>query len=164
MVNLVGRDKESALPSNRDTLLAEEALSRLAEHFRALERYRVRFLDESDQESEALELPPSVVRLLLDILDHVARGNAVRLLPIHAELTTQQAAALLNVSRPHLVHLLEDRKIPCRKVGTHRRVRAEDVFAYKREINRKRREVLQELAAHDQALRARITWMVAPPS
>ena len=92
------------------------------------------------------------MQLLLDILDHVARGNAVRLLPIHAELTTQQAAALLNVSRPHLVQLLEDRKIPYRKVGTHRRVRAEDVFAYKREINRKRREVLQELAAHDQEL------------
>ena len=152
MVNLVRKNKESALPSNRDTFLAQEALSRLAEHFRALEHHRIRFLDESDRESETLELPPSVVQLLLDILDHVARGNVVRLLPIQAELTTQQAATLLNVSRPHLVQLLEDRKIPYRKVGTHRRIRAEDVFAYKRGINRKRREVLQEIAAHDQEL------------
>jgi excisionase family DNA binding protein len=152
MVNLVRGDKESALPSNSDIFLAKEALSRLAEHFKALEHHRIRFLDESDRESETLELPPSVVRLLLDILDHVARGNAVRLLPIHAEVTTQQAATLLNVSRPHLVQLLEDREIPYRKVGTHRRVRAEDVFAYKRGINRERREVLQEIGAHDQEL------------
>ena len=72
--------------------------------------------------------------------------------PLHAELTTRQAADLLQVSRTHLVQLLDDGHIPCRKVGAHRRVRARDLLDYRRETEFRRRKVLDELTAVDQDL------------
>jgi excisionase family DNA binding protein len=140
------------LPTEREAVLARETGRKLAARSRPGEGARVRLLDENGREAEVVELPSSVVRLLLEILEQMAHGNAVTLVPVHAELTTQQVADLLNVSRPYLIQLLEEGKLPYRKVGTHRRVRAEDVFAWKRAIDAKRRKALDELAALDQEL------------
>jgi len=97
-------------------------------------------------------LPVAAVRLLHDLLREMAQGHAVSLVPMHAELTTQQAADALNVSRPFLVKLLETNAIPFRLVGTHRRVRFEDLMRYKQSIDAKRLEVLEQLTEESEAL------------
>lgn len=101
---------------------------------------------------EDLVLPGQVMQLLLDIVSEMAKGNAISLVPIHHELSTQEAANLLNVSRPHLVSLLEKGELPHRKVGAHRRVLASDVLAYKASLLDKRNQALDELTAMSQEL------------
>ena len=97
-------------------------------------------------------LPVAAVRLLHDLLREMAQGHAVSLVPMHAELTTQQAADLLGVSRPFLVKELESGRLAHRKVGTHRRVLFRDLMAYKRAHEATRVEALGELAGQAQDL------------
>jgi len=92
-----------------------------------------------------LLLPHSVYRVLEQVVHEMARGNAVRVLPVKAELSTQQAADLLNVSRPHLVKLLERGKIPYHRAGSHRRVVLEDLLVYKERRDRERNNALDEI-------------------
>ena len=94
--------------------------------------------------------PPS--KMLVGILDEMGRGNTVTVIPVHAELTTQQAADMLDISRPSLIQMLDEGKIEYRKVGTHRRVRFESVMAYKRKVHAERLAALNELAAYDQEI------------
>lgn len=107
-------------------------------------------LKASNGQAEDLVLPGPVLQMLLDILSEMARGNAISLMPIHHELSTQEAANLLNVSRPHLVSLLEKGDLPFRKVGSHRRVQAKDVLEYKTKIDQLRLATLNELTAFSQ--------------
>ena len=123
---------------------------------RALSKYahneRLHLKIASNNESEDLILPGYAINLLLAMLTEMSKGNAITVMPIHAELSTQETAELLNVSRPHLVDLLEQGKIPFRKVGTHRRILANDVFDYKQRIDEARFKALDDLAAQAQEL------------
>jgi excisionase family DNA binding protein len=112
---------------------------------------RVRIINDSAK--EIVQIPAPAVHMLMHILEEMARGNAVTLIPVHAELTTQEAADLLNISRPSLIQLLDEGKIEFRKVGTHRRVRLKGLMEYKRRAEAERRAALAELAAYDQELR-----------
>ncbi len=103
-------------------------------------------------EAETVEIPASALRLFLQVLNQMAEGNAITLVPVHYELTTQEAADILNVSRPYLIRQLEEGKIPFNRVGNRRRVRFKDLLAYKAAQNREREEALQELAKQAQEL------------
>jgi excisionase family DNA binding protein len=109
-------------------------------------------IQQGGRSGEAVTIPVAALRLLKDILEEMGKGNGVTLLPLKAELTTQQAADLLNVSRPYLIGLLEEGKIPFRLVGKHRRIRRDDLMAYKRRDDEARLRVLEELVAQAQEL------------
>jgi excisionase family DNA binding protein len=106
-------------------------------------------------DGEPRELPPSVTRGLFAVLGTLAQGDAVAVVPADNELTTQEAADLLGVSRPHLVKLIDQKKLPCRWVGSHRRLRVEDVLAYRRVRQLNRREAMNELAEESERLKLR---------
>lgn len=141
-----------ALPSAEDIALARESSRVLSTVLQTrAETQQIDFHDDKGA-VRSVTLPTSALRLLLDVLTEIGQGNAVTLIPIHAELTTQEAADLLNVSRPFLVQLLEKGEIPFHKIGTHRRVRYQDVIAYKNRIDAERRKALDALAAQGQEL------------
>lgn len=137
---------DTVVPSREDAELAAELSRKLATK-RPEDSLCVRLGD-----GQELILPEHVARLLSHILTEMSHGNAVRLIPVHAELTTQEAADYLNVSRPYLVKLLEERKIPFRMVGTHRRVQFHDLERYAHEAAAARDKALAALAEQAQEL------------
>ena len=132
MSALISETFETVAPTEADTQLARDSSRRLAlRKFGRRHSVRIQLLDDGEA-VEAVAVPASALRLFLHILTEMAQGNAVTLIPVHAELTTQQAADMLNVSRPYVVKLLDEGKIPFRAVGKYRRVRFDDLVAYKR--------------------------------
>ncbi len=131
------------LPTADETLAASEAIAALA---RALtDEGALPIATGGNGAGIRIELPPAIGRAILDLLAHIARGEMVTLVPYGAVLTTQRAADLLNVSRPFLTKLLEAREIPFHRVGSHRRVRVEDLLAYKERRDRERGSALDDL-------------------
>lgn len=128
---------ESVFEEDEETLLAREASRILSARMSAPEPPQLRLPGKYGEEK--IRLPNRAARMLLRILSEMARGNQLMLVPVRSELTTQEAADLLHVSRPSLIQLLEDGRIPHRKVGTHRRVLLEDIEAYKLSIEAERR-------------------------
>lgn len=142
-------EKNTALPDTETAELARASapeLSRLLAHRPTMDRARVQ-LDGTE-----LVLPRHALALLRDLLAELAQGNAVTIVPTHAELTTQQAADVLNVSRPHLIKLLEEGVIAFTRVGTHRRIRYQDLMAYQVQRERESQEAMDALVAQAQEL------------
>ncbi|MEH1876882.1 MAG: helix-turn-helix domain-containing protein [Nostoc sp.] len=94
---------------------------------------------------EKINIPEPIYQMLLQVVHAMASGKAISIIPQQQELTTQQAAELLNVSRPYLIKLLKQGDIDYIKVGSHRRVRFDDLMKYKQQRDTKRREGLKEL-------------------
>jgi excisionase family DNA binding protein len=95
---------------------------------------------------EAISIPESVFYVLERVAEVMARGDSITVVPVGKEVTTQQAADLLNVSRQYLVRLLDEGRIPFRKTGKHRRLRIEDVLSFKEQRDKDRRAGLRELS------------------
>lgn len=142
---------EAVAPTQEESALAKESGRQLA---RMLSKHpKDATINVRAQDSdESITIPVAAFRMLSEILNQMAQGNAVTLIPVHAEMTTQEAADLLNVSRPFLIQLLENKTIPHRKIGTHRRVRFSDLIAYKKAIDSTRLQTLGELAKEAQEL------------
>ena len=141
---------EPTVPSDQDAARARE-VRRVLTKLRA-DRKTLHVQIAAGQKAETFDLPPVVTRLLMSILDETAAGRAVTLVPLEPEITTQQAADLLNVSRPYVVGLIDKGTLPARMVGNHRRLPLQDVLAYKADSRARRRQTLRELAAYDQEI------------
>lgn len=151
MAAVAARTSDLVIPTERDARLASEARRKLArvlaEHPADTGVLRV-----DCAPHEEIQVPAEALRLFSAILAELAQGNAVTLIPVHAELTTQEAADLLNVSRPYLVRLLEEGQIPFHKVGTHRRIKMSELLAYKQRLEASQEQAFAKLAELSQAL------------
>lgn len=140
------------LPNERASAEAQAALRALSGLTSRKATRGLKVRAEGDGPEVAISVPREAFDLFLEILGQMANGNAVTIVPVHAELTTQQAADLLNVSRPYLVSLLDEGKIPFRLVGTHRRVKAADLLAYKTKDDEERKAAVAELSEEAEKL------------
>lgn len=152
MAALIPGGFETVAPSEADALLAGESSRRLATHkLGKRSSVRIQLLDDGEK-AEVVAVPASAVRLFLRLLTEMSLGNSVTLIPTQAELTTQQAAEILNVSRPYVVKLLDEGQLPCRTVGKYRRIRFDDLLAFKRKDDEARARILDQLTAEAQEL------------
>jgi excisionase family DNA binding protein len=141
---------EPTIPSDLEALAAREAI-RILDAQADGEVLRVQMLA-AGREVATLDLPPAAARLLKEMLQEMAAGRAVTVVPTETEITTQQAADLLNVSRPYVVGLVEKGMLAAAMVGNQRRLLLRDVLAYKAETRAKALEAMREIAAIDQEL------------
>ena len=150
-MNAIATDKVM-LPQAIEKQAATEGQRALAAFLSTKTETQLIQITSKDGQLHPVQLPTSALRLLQEILGELALGNAVKVVPVNAELTTQEAADLLNVSRPYVVQLMEAGELPFHKAGTHRRVKFSDLQAYKTQRDRASADAMTSLAALDQEL------------
>ena len=136
------------LPSQDERDAANQLRQILAAHANTKNDNRLKIIESSGDPTEVI-LMPALSELLIDLLGHIGKGDAVILVPVTQMLTTQQAADILSVSRPYFVGLLEKGEITFDLVGRHRRVKADDLFEYKNMRDSERAAAMDKLAQLD---------------
>lgn len=138
------------IPSSQEVAQAKESSRRL---YKYAQQDRVTMtITGLEGVKEDVVLPGHVMDMLLQILTEISKGKAISIMPIGQELTTQEVANLLNVSRPHVIKLLESEQIPFHKVGSHRRVYLKDLVEFMNKNQKDRAQALDELAELSQSL------------
>mgnify|MGYP005838337017 FL=1 len=135
-------------PSKEEQLTARKSYSVLASSIDQLRTDNPEI--EIEENKEKIRIPISALKLLADILKEISQGNPISIVPVATEMTTQAAAELLGCSRPHVVRLLEEGKIPFTKVGRHRRIKYEDIVKFKKDMKSIQRKKIQELMGLDE--------------
>lgn len=155
---MVAVSYEQTAPSDKESEVARSAYNRILGQLSLHDGYEqekhipVTVLVTDAEQVSPIELPTGAVRLLLNILEAMGDGYGVTMMPVGADLTTSQAADILNVSRPYVVKLVEEGKLPHHKVGKHRRLKLEDVVEYKSATRKRSKELLGELVEDAQKL------------
>ncbi|MCF8237360.1 MAG: helix-turn-helix domain-containing protein [Saprospiraceae bacterium] len=140
-------------PSREDQKLAKESVRILSTfHKQNMAKGSLVQLFMEDKTNVKVVIPRSVYQLMETILEFMSQGKAISILPAETELTTQQAAEMLHVSRPHIVKLLESGEIPFIKVGSHRRIRLQDLQSYRQKLQKKQQFAMEKLAKQGQDL------------
>lgn len=134
--------------SKEEQKVAMESYHALTEVLESLQKDNVEI--EIEETREKIRIPLNSLKLLAKILKITSQGKPVSIVPIATEMTTQAAADLLGCSRPHLVKLLEEGAIEYTKVGKHRRVKFEDVMAYKKRMKARQQELLIKIMNADE--------------
>lgn len=154
MASLAVNLEELHEPSNEEIAAAStaaRAMSRLNQSSPSVS-FVPQAADGESATFEPISLPMSIFRIIVNMLVEMGNGNAVAVVPVNAELTTQQAADLLNVSRPHLIKLIEQEALTYRMVGTHRKLKAKEVLNYRSKTAHVRSESLKKMVALDEEL------------
>ncbi|MFY2508858.1 helix-turn-helix domain-containing protein [Vibrio pectenicida] len=140
------------LPSDEEIALARLGSQELSAVMEMNgEAQTINVVDKSGRTHE-VTLPSSVLSMMIEMMTQLGQGNSVRITPIHAELTTQEGADMLNMSRPTFIKLLDSEEIPYSRTGNRRKVAYADLMAYKNQLEDNRLAALAELSELDQEM------------
>lgn len=140
------------LPTREEALLARACSQGLSAVIDTRSEAQEITLTDREGVAHKVAIPVSALRMFVELLTELGEGNMVKLVPIHAELTTQEAADLLNISRPTLIRLLDDGELVYHRVGNRRKILFSDLQAYKKTLEEKRLAALDEMSSLDQDL------------
>ncbi|MYD08408.1 MAG: helix-turn-helix domain-containing protein [Chloroflexi bacterium] len=142
--------KNYASPEKSESAIAKRAA--LALTLKREARAPVAYFISNSMQEEPIELPAAAVVILRDVLEYMSHGHGITLFPRLAEVTTMEAADILNVSRPYVIKLLEAGEIPYRMVGRHRRIPLNELISYKSRIVSDREAILDQMVAEAEEL------------